>query len=367
MKTTSIGLRDKLTRRSALKLATHLAITSSGLLVPNLIFKPSRTSAQQLPALPPPASLGRVTFPFLNVRTEPNTQAEAVARYLKDDVMDLRGQVQGEAVQPSNNVWFRTDLGYVYSSFVQPIENIKNKPETAEMARRGFWGEVTVPFTNACVAPGENDQVKQRLYYTGVFRIVDAAEDEHGLFWYRLKEGYAYTPSDWVLASDIRRIRPDELTPLSPYTDNKEIRIEIATQTLTAYENGAPVLVSKVASGYGDFETPLGDHTVIYKWPTARMTGGTGDDAYDLPGVAFPTFLNWDGVAIHAAYWHNDFGVKRSHGCLNVPAAVSRWVWRWTSPAAPYDEAYYNTPKGVTGTRVTVRERFSNPNNVQQI
>lgn len=86
-----------------------------------------------------------------------------------------------------------------------------------------------------------------------------------------------------------------------------------------------------------------------------------------MPGVGFPIFLTWDGVAIHTAYWHNDFGTKRSHGCPNVPAAVSRWVWRWTSPFAPYNLAYYNTPRNMTGTRVIVRERFSAPNTVGQM
>ena len=97
------------------------------------------------------------------------------------------------------------------------------------------------------------------------------------------------------------------------------------------------------------------------------MTGGTGDDYCDLPGVGFPTFLTWSGVAIHTAYWHNDFRVMRSHGCLNVPAAVSRWVWRWTAPVAPYDEAYYTTPPGVAGTRVIVRERFDTGNEMVPI
>ena len=53
----------------------------------------------------------------------------------------------------------------------------------------------------------------------------------------------------------------------------------------------------------------------------------TGDD-FDLPGVPFDSY-SWGGVAIHGAYWHNDYGRPRSHGCVSVPSEVAKWVFRW--------------------------------------
>ena len=84
------------------------------------------------------------------------------------------------------------------------------------------------------------------------------------------------------------------------------------------------------------------------------MTGGEGSDYYDLPGVPFPTFITWTGVAIHGTYWHNDYGRPRSHGCINVTPAVALWFWRWTMPAAPYDSAWYYTPRDAVATVVNV-------------
>jgi len=39
---------------------------------------------------------------------------------------------------------------------------------------------------------------------------------------------------------------------------------------------------------------------------------------------------------------------------LNVPPLVARWFWRWTTPAAPYDEATYRTPRDATATLIKV-------------
>ncbi len=308
---------------------------------------------QRFGAEPPPAPLGRVTTDFLNVRRSPTTDSGLVHTLLRDGIMPLVEQVVGQAVLAHNPIWYRTDIGYVYSSFVQPINPTQNKPEP-ERAYTWFWGEVTAPYTDSRVAPDSKANVYLRLRYTGVFRVIGATQDVNGQWWYRLQEGVTYGPGPWAPAVDIRPIDPSELTPLSPEVRDKRIEVNLAGQTMTAYENGEPVMTCRVSSGYGSFGTPVGRHTVLFKYPTARMTGGEGADYYDLPGVGFPTFLTWNGVAIHAAYWHNDFGRPRNRGCLNVPAAVARWVWRWTAPAAPYANASYFTPAGAQGTPVIV-------------
>ncbi len=342
-----------LKRRTVLKWSGGLAATAFAAPLIRIGSAPAAVKAQQFGAEPPPAPLGRVTTDFLNVRRSPTTDSALVHTLLRDGIMPLAEQVVGQAVMAHNPIWYRTDIGFVYSSFVQPIDPIKNQPEP-NRAYNWFWGEVTAPYTDARMAPDANARFYLRLYYTGVFRVIGAAQDAGGQWWYRLQEGVSYGPGPYVPAVDIRPIDPSELTPIAPEITDKRIEVNLAGQTMTAYESGKPVMTCRVSSGYGNFGTPIGRHTVLFKYPTARMTGGEGADFYDLPGVGFPTFLTWNGVAIHAAYWHNDFGRPRSHGCLNVPASVARWVWRWTAPAAPYASASYFTPAGVQGTPVIV-------------
>lgn len=303
--------------------------------------------------VPPPASLGRIATWGVEIREKPERKAKLVRVARRDEVLHLYEQVTGDAVMIHNAIWYRTDDGYAYSSWVQPVEDIQNAPDPAGAAAK-FWGEVTVPFTDSRWVPDPKVGRYFRLYYTGVFRVIEAVVGKDEQWWYRLQDGISWAPGPYVPAAHIRRIDPAELTPLSPQVTNKRIEVNLKDQTITAYENDNAVMTSRVASGYGKNRTPAGQHKVLFKSPATRMIGGEDDDRYDLPGVPFSTFITWSGVAIHGAYWHNDFGRPRSHGCLNVPAPVARWFWRWTVPVAPYDQSLYYTPRDTAGTAVTV-------------
>jgi hypothetical protein len=38
------------------------------------------------------------------------------------------------------------------------------------------------------------------------------------------------------------------------------------------------------------------------------------------------------GYAIHGAYWHDQFGAVRSHGCVNLSPADAKFIFGWTGP-----------------------------------
>ena len=62
------------------------------------------------------------------------------------------------------------------------------------------------------------------------------------------------------------------------------------------------------------------------------MTAGSFQSGYSTPAVPWSTMISGDGVAIHGAFWHNSFGEKRSHGCINVTPEDAKWIFRWTTP-----------------------------------
>ena len=355
----------RLTRRYFLKLAGSAVCVAAALPFANFsrvyagectpdedMFPACERTRLENPLVAPPASLGRVATWGIQVYEQAKRQSKLVRVARQDDVLPLHGQVIGEAVTPYNATWYKTDDGYVHSMWVQPVENRLNATEP-ERAAEKFWGELTVPFSDSRGAADPKSWRYMRLYYTSVYRVVGAVMSKDGQPWYRLQDGITWSPGPYVPAAHIRRIDPAELTPLSPGA-SKRVEVDLKAQTITAYENNVPVLTSRVASGYGEFRTPTGTHHVLFKTPASRMTGGEGEGYYDLPGVPFPTYFTQTAVAIHGAYWHNDFGHPRSHGCLNVPAPVARWFWRWTEPSAPYDAVRYATPRGATGTVIKV-------------
>jgi len=86
-----------------------------------------------------------------------------------------------------------------------------------------------------------------------------------------------------------------------------------------------------------------------------HMTGGTTGGGYDLPGIGYTTLFSGDGVAVHSTFWHNSYGIPRSHGCVNARPEDARWVFRWTMPEVPYDAGDV-TVSGTGSTKVLVRE-----------
>ena len=80
----------------------------------------------------------------------------------------------------------------------------------------------------------------------------------------------------------------------------------------------------------------MGQFRLTYKRPTRHMTvGNRANGDFDLPGVPWVSYFTEDGIAFHGAYWHNDFGRPRSHGCVNLSPRAAKWVYRWSQPVVP--------------------------------
>lgn len=123
---------------------------------------------------------------------------------------------------------------------------------------------------------------------------------------------------------------------------SKYIEINLETQTMTAYEQGGNVVGSwKVTTGNRYHPTPAGTWLVHGKSAVTRMTGGTpGIDYYDLPNVHWVTWFKGGGYSIHEAYWRTSFGGSDyvwngSHGCVNSPIDVAKFIYDWAPIGTP--------------------------------
>jgi hypothetical protein len=197
-------------------------------------------------------------------------------------------------------------------------------------------------------SPSPTARRSYRLYYSSAYRVSEAVWGDDHRLWYRLSESQAPTARRFVPAEHVRLLLPEDLAPISRHVRNKRIDIVLVDQLLTAFENDEPVLSTHISGGVGgSLATPRGNHQIIFKSPSRHMVG----EDYNLPGVPFASYF-WGAVAIHGTYWHNDYGRPRSHGCVNVPSEVAKWIYRWTQPVVPYEKDGLRVSEG--GTPVIV-------------
>lgn len=302
---------------------------------------------------------GRITINGIKLFSEPNFGAEVLKEMPRDTLMKItRATIGGDESNP-NRIWYELDgVGYAYSGWVQPVMNRFN-PVRMPIPEKGCLGEVTVPFVDAYDSMELGRLVKYRFYYASTFWVTDRVVDEGGKVWYELLDD-KYYQSFYVPARTIRLVPDSELTAISPEVsaEDKSIVVDLESQMLTAYENDQVVFMSRVSSGVrlpeGGFATPRGLFRTILKRPCRHMTNPANEfgSGFDLPGVPWVSYFTGDGVAFHGAYWHNNYGVPSSHGCINMAPQAAKWIYRWTLPTVPPEEYVYS---GTYGTRVLIQ------------
>jgi hypothetical protein len=60
------------------------------------------------------------------------------------------------------------------------------------------------------------------------------------------------------------------------------------------------------------------------------MSGAEGqEDFYSLENVPWTLYFDND-ISLHGTYWHDGFGYRHSHGCVNLTITDSHWVFDWS-------------------------------------
>ncbi len=113
---------------------------------------------------------------------------------------------------------------------------------------------------------------------------------------------------------------------------NKKIIVDRSEQKLYAYEEDNLFMEISISTGLESLPTPRGTFQIFEKTPSRYMQGplpNISDDYYDLPGVPWTMYFTSGGAAIHGAYWHNNFGVPWSHGCVNLRPIDAEMLYSW--------------------------------------
>jgi lipoprotein-anchoring transpeptidase ErfK/SrfK len=369
--------KPNLSRRDFLKLA--------GLGLGALAFNPMRLG-QPLADFPSSERLGRnCTGGRVDIKTQPDVSSATVRTVYEDTVFPWLREVN--ALNPDfnriNQRWVETPEGYVYSSYLQPVRYQPNIPLAAmPEGKAGFWAEVTVPYVDYVLenpparSAGLRNQISAglptRFYYSQVLWVDQIRISEAtGNPLYRINENGGRpqgvtggSPGDilWTDGAAFRPLTADEVTPISPDVDpaEKKVLVNVTNQTLSCFEGEKEVYFCRVSTGaLGPSATPLGEMKVWRKALSIHMAAGTVSAGYDTPGVAWTALFVGEGVAIHSTFWHNQFGERRSHGCVNCRPEDAQWIFRWTTPPVLLETSDVTWNDWRSGsTTVVVEERY---------
>jgi len=359
-------MKKDISRRDFLKLSgVGLAGLGALALNPHKAFDYSYLSIpKRLPQFPGSEIIGRIVDPDIDIRNSPTNDPNlntSIGKLGADTLLEWNREVVGNVIGGLNNQkYVETPQGYVYGSVIQPTRNLPNAPISEMPAGLpGFWAEVTVPYVDLAhegvvASPWLQDMIiynfPPRLYY-GQTVWIDQIRTNNGFAEYRWNEdaghgyGYgAYGEMFWADGAGLKILTEQDVAPINPEVDpnDKRIEVDLDGQALSCYEGNSEVYYCRVSSGLKfDFQTglnnselatPVGNLLTHWKTISLNMTAGTFASGYSTPAVPWSTMISGDGIAIHGAFWHNAFGEKRSHGCINVTPEDAKWIFRWTTP-----------------------------------
>ena len=216
---------------------------------------------------------------------------------------------------------------------VQKTTKVQPESKMYVQITEGCWVKLDSSCLNVRSGPGTEYKSVKKLRIGAMFLVKQVVKGEDDKLWYQIiadpirpnKYGKWFVSSDYVKEIAVRTSIPDPL----PGEPVKRIEIDLSEQKLRAYEDDKVVMETKVSTGIRRLSTPQGNLNILYSRASSYMKGAD----YDLPGVPFDLYITWTGVALHGAYWHDNFGKRMSHGCINMPTDVAEWVYNWVNTA----------------------------------
>jgi lipoprotein-anchoring transpeptidase ErfK/SrfK len=286
--------------------------------------------------------LVRVANRSVSVYKEADDKSQIVGTWNRDDLVHVYETIQAET-PIYNPIWYRVFGGYMHRERLQKVR-LHYNPLLANLPEPKLLSELTVPYTQIYrYNQWDGWNTDYRAYYSTIHWITGIETGPDGNAWYRLQDE-ADESTYFIPASQLRPISPEEITPISPElsAEKKFIDVNLHTQTLTCYENNQAIFITDVSTGLmGLYDTPTGRFNILVKLPSRRMRGAdhfASDEENILAGVPWCSFFTTEGHAFHGTYWHDNFGLPMSHGCVNMRTEEAKWLFRWSRPSSGFNE-----------------------------
>jgi len=167
----------------------------------------------------------------------------------------------------------------------------------------------------------------------------------------------AYYKGKKIPIPDLNTLNPQEnILGIKAYAAQGEkwIEIDLTNQRIYAHEGDQIVYSFPISSGMPWTPTVTGTFHIWTKLRFTRMAGGWDiGDPYDLPNVPYTMYFH-KGYGIHGAYWHNDFGRPKSHGCVNMAIPDAEKMFYWANPPTTPENPNARSTSENPGTKVVI-------------
>ncbi|MEZ4440759.1 MAG: L,D-transpeptidase [Polyangiaceae bacterium] len=215
-----------------------------------------------------------------------------------------------------------------------------------------FWLEDSFKYREG--ADGKLQQTEEVIpRHSFVEATMNQRKGPGGIYW-QMRSG------DWIRYQDVTMIRPREARLEGVGPEEKWVEVRVTWGYLIAYEGDKPVYVTAMSPGVDGIAnrahaTARGRHNVDWKMFSGDMSGRDKGKDWFVDEVPWVQYYKGN-YAFHGAWWHNDFGRPKSHGCVNLSPPDAHFLFQWMDPAIP--EGWYAVSvyyPHVVGTKILIR------------
>ncbi len=195
-----------------------------------------------------------------------------------------------------------------------------------------------------------------KLTAKSAFALTDEALELGGTKYRKTAAGH------WLKLANITIAHPGK-RPNDVGESERWVDVDLTTKTLVLMQGDRPVFAALVSPGKRspikkkDHATPTGAWRIREKHVTTTMDGdgAAGDLPYSIEDVPYVAYFK-GSYALHAAFWHSNFGREMSHGCVNLSPRDAKTVFDFVEPRVPRGWHGSFSSKDRPGSMVVVHE-----------
>lgn len=285
-----------------------------------------------VPAVPKDSLFGRRQYGRLadnaNVYASA-TRSSTVIRNVGDGY--LFASVRWQFANDAGETWYEINYGeYVHGDDLRLVTASDFQGVQIDRQPERPFGWVVQEVAPSNTPDGDPDPAFEMLSRYQFVEVYETAVGQGGWIWYMIGD------NRWVKQTYLSVVDVDA-RPESVGAGEFWVEVDLYEQTFAAYEGEQMVYATLISSGLnrwptyeGIFQVEEDDRFLEY-----RMSGAEGRvDYYFLEDIPYIMYFDaFNGIALHGTYWHDRFGFKHSHGCVNMTIKDAGWAFDWSAEA----------------------------------